>query len=131
MYGATVICKKLGITLPTFRDWMNRGHITPCKPHNGQGTRSFWSEAGVMSIVLFIQLVSMGLKRKKATNIISKIDIQKLHTYRFIVVTPNNVYILDRNEQEIEFGMLIKGAKEYILIIDLINIRVKASYVFD
>lgn len=66
-YSTTEICKALDIKYGRFREWVDRGYVTPSQRAEGSGDRTFFSKYGVYLVALFKHLIEVeGFDRQVA-----------------------------------------------------------------
>jgi len=83
------LTRTLGLKRVTVQDWIDRGFIKPTIRAKGQGTLHIFDFRAVFEIIVFKELLSIGIKRKKATAFLAEMSRMSLlyfdpHTIGFL-----------------------------------------------
>lgn len=56
-----MILERTGCTLPTFKDWLNKGVILPAQPGQGKGTHAIYDESNAAALLIGMRMKEAGV----------------------------------------------------------------------
>jgi DNA-binding transcriptional MerR regulator len=78
LYTSGDVRRILKISMERYRDWESRGFIKPSIPSPGQGRKAFFTGEDVKKIILFKEFLDIGFRRKFASTLVEKENLDKL-----------------------------------------------------
>lgn len=71
-YSSFDIMKALQIPKEKLRDWIDRGFVPTTKPSPGRGLPAVYSRTDIYGLALFMELISHGFPREKASEMVNE-----------------------------------------------------------